>query len=136
MSNHCPAQLPANRDLIKNIYDGMTVSIAQVNCSMHSVSNIEKFLCSAFDSRVPDVKPAMHKLKLIYGGKKSMGFQRNGLKQTLRDIAGGPKKFIFLSHLASHFGIFHHNSLNLLNLKDAVLESFRHCRENNYNVND
>ena len=74
MSNHCPAQLPANRDLIKNIYDGMTVSIAQVNCSMHSVSNIEKFLCSAFDSRVPDVKPALHKLKLVYGGRKSMGF--------------------------------------------------------------
>ena len=92
MSNHCPAQSAANRDFIKNIYDGMKVSIAQVNCFMHSVSNIEKFFCSAFDSRVPDVKPALHKLKLVYGGRKSMGFQRNGLKQTLTNIAGGPKK--------------------------------------------
>jgi hypothetical protein len=63
MSNHCPAQSAANRNFIKNIYDGMKVSIAQVNHFMHSVSNIENFFCSAYDSRVPDVKPDMHKLK-------------------------------------------------------------------------
>ena len=53
-----------------------------------------------------------------------MGYQKNGLKQTLTDIAGGPKKLIFLSDLASRFGIFYHNSLNVPNHNDAVLKAF------------
>ena len=65
-----------------------------------------------------------------------MDFQRNSLKQTLTDIAGGPKKLIFLSDLASRFGIFYHNSLNVPNHNDAVLKSFRYWKKNNYNAND
>jgi hypothetical protein len=136
MSDRCAAQLAANRDFTKNVYDEMNVSIAQLNCFMHSVSNIEKKFCDAFDLRVPEVKTALHKLKLIYGGRKSMGYQRNSLKQTLADISGGSKTSIFLSDLGSRFGIFYNNSLNVLNHKDAVLESLHNCKKNNTNAND
>ena len=131
MSDRCACQLCANRDFIKNVYEELNVSIVQLSCLMHSTSNMEKKFCDAFDVLVPDVKTALHKFKLIYGGRMTMGFQRNSLKQSLADIVGGPKSSIFQSDLGSRFGIYYNNSLYALIYKDQVLESLGSCKENN-----
>ena len=123
MSDRCAAQLCANKDFMKNIFDEINVPILQLSCFMHSSSNMEKNYCDAFDEFIPDVKTALHKIKLIYGGRKSMGFQRNSFKQMLADIVGGSKTAIFKSDLGSRYRVYYNNSRNILIYKNAVMES-------------
>ena len=86
MSDRCVAQLLANRDFIKNIHEKKNIAILQLSCFMYTTSNVEKNYCTAFDILSPDIKDALHKIKLVFGQRKSMGFQRNSLKQMLADV--------------------------------------------------
>jgi hypothetical protein len=113
MTDRCAAQLCADRYFIKDIFDEMEVPILQLSCFMHCSSNIEKIYCSAFDELAPDVKTALHKIKLLYGGRKTMGYQRNSLKQMLSDLIGGSKTTIFKSDLGSRYGVYYNNSRNI-----------------------
>ena len=66
ISDRCPTQVAANQDFIKKIYEEINIALVSLNCFMHTTSNVEKRFCMAFEKHVPDMKTALHKLKLIF----------------------------------------------------------------------
>jgi hypothetical protein len=134
MSDRCASQLLANRDFIKHVHEEKNISLMQLNCFMHTCSNSEKIYCDSFDDLSPNIKAALHKTKLLLGGRKTMGFQRNSLKEMFADVIGGKKTTHFLSDLGSRFGVFYNNSRNLLLHKDAVIECLNNIKESNLNA--
>ena len=86
MTDKCPAQVLANKKFIEKVNGEFGNNIIQLSCFMHSTSNCEKRFCDKIDDDLPNVKTALHKVKLLFGSRQGMGYQRNSLKYMLADI--------------------------------------------------
>ena len=134
ISDRCAAQISANNFFINDMKDEFNVEINYISCYMHTTSNCEKNFCEAFEKEMPTIKDALHKGKILFGARKTMGYQRNSLKNDLDVAVSGSKSTIFVSDKGSRYGVLYENSRNFLNHKEAVLCTLKNSKTSNVNA--
>ena len=112
ISDRCAAQVMGNRMLLEVLNRGKQEEdkVFEISCNMHTVSGTDAHSSKAISTIAVE---GFNLLMFIFGNRKSVGFKRACLKESLRNVLGGVYAG-FVSNVGSRFGVHFNNAVCLL----------------------